>query len=152
MRKQLILVTTVALLAGCAPGANDELQGLVDEVAPVEGEMIECNWGTTWGDDSGSYYDCFYLVPGSLKDVGRAVLDRLAERGFIVTCRMDSHTIELIGARDETMFYADILARGFVHGRNIEESDVDVPRGHVLIEVAAFEDDAGVQPGRLCAY
>lgn len=152
MRKQLTFVTAVALLAGCAPGANDELRGVVDEVRPPEGNMLECNWGTSWGDESGSYYDCFYLVPGKLRNVGQAVLTRLAERGFIVTCRMDAHTIELIGTREGTMFYADILAKGFVHGRNVDESDVDVPKGHVLIEVAAIEDDAGVQPGRLCAY
>src|SRR5215210_224535 len=151
MLRQLTLLLAVALLAGCAPGSNDELRGLVDDVAPAERQMIECNWGTSWGDDSGSYYDCFYLVPGKLNGVGRAVLKGLAQHGFTVTCRMDAHTIELIGAREGTMFYADILSRGFVHGRNVDESDVDVPQGHVLIEVAAIEGDAGVQPGRLCA-
>jgi hypothetical protein len=49
------------------------------------------------------------------------------------------------------MFYADILATGFVHGRNVDAADVDIPKGHVLVEIAAVEDDAGIQPGRLCA-
>jgi hypothetical protein len=50
------------------------------------------------------------------------------------------------------MFYADILTNGFVHGRNVEASDVDIPTGHVLVEIAAIEDDACIQPGRLCAH
>jgi hypothetical protein len=151
LRKQLVIIAGVAFLAACAPGANSELRGLVEEVAPAERSMLECNWGTNWGTDSGSYYGCFYFVPGKLRVVGEAVLDRLAARQFTVTCRTDSHSIELVGSRGGTMFYAEILANGFVHGRNVDASDVDIPPGHVLVEVAAVEDDAGVQPGRLCA-
>jgi hypothetical protein len=150
MRKQLV-IAAVAFLAACAPGANAELRGLVEEVAPAERSMVECNWGTNWGEDSGSYYGCFYFVPGKLRAVAEAVLDRLAARQFTVTCRTDSHSIELVGSRGDTMFYADILATGVVHGRNVDASDVDIPPGHVLVEVAAIEDDSGVQPGRLCA-
>jgi hypothetical protein len=76
----------------------------------------------------------------------------MAARGFTVTCRSDSHSIELTGWRGGTMFYADILTNGFVHGRNVEASDVDIPTGHVLVEIAAIEDDACIQPGRLCAH
>jgi hypothetical protein len=152
MRRKLVLIAAVAFVAGCAPGANEELRGLVDEVAPAERSMLECNWGTNWGSESGSYYGCSYFVPGRLKRVGQAVLNRMAARGFTVTCRVDAHAIELTGARDGTMFYADILANGFIHGRNVEAADVDIPRGHVLVEIAAIEDDAGVQPGRLCAH
>jgi hypothetical protein len=152
MRARLILLATVVLLAaGCAPGSNDELRGLVDDVRPANGEMLECNWGTNWGAESGSYYNCFYIVPGKVDKVGRDVLDRIAALGFTVTCRTDAHTVELIGARGGTMFYADVLGNGFVHGRNVDESDVDLPPGSVLVELAAFEDDAGIQPGRLCA-
>jgi hypothetical protein len=59
--------------------------------------------------------------------------------------------IELVGSRGDTMFYADILANGFVHGRNVDASDIDIPPAHVLVDVAAIEDDPGVQPGQLCA-
>ena len=152
MRTPLVLVAVAVLLAaGCAPGADGELRSLVEEVAPAEGELVECNWGTNWGADSGSYYDCFYIVPGKVRPVGRDVLDRVAALGFTVTCRTDAHTVELIGARGGTMFYADILGKWFVHGRNVEEADVELPPGSVLVELAAFEDDAGIQPGRLCA-
>lgn len=151
MRKQLVLIATVAFVAACAPGANEELRALVDDVAPAERSMLECNWGTNRGSESGSYYGCFYFVPGRLKQVGQAVLDRVAAYGFTVTCRVDSHSIELTGSRDGTMFYADILATGFVHSHNVDAADVDIPKGHVLVEIAAIEDDAGVQPGRLCA-
>ena len=49
------------------------------------------------------------------------------------------------------MFYADIIGNGFVQGRNVDESDVHLPPGSVLVELAAFEDEAGIQPGWLCA-
>ncbi len=81
-------------------------------------------------------------------------LTRVAARGFTVTCRVGTHAVEMVGARGGTMFYADVVAKGFVHGRNVSmwsEWEVDVPPGRVLVEVAAFEDDAGFQPGRLCA-
>ncbi len=151
MRKQLFIVASVFFLAGCAPGANSELRGLVDEVTPAQRSMLECNWGKNWGGESGSYYGCYYFVPGKLTSVSQAVLDGLAARGFTVTCRTDRHAIELIGARRGTMFYADILAQGFVHGRNVEASDVDLPPGHVLLDVSAVESNAGIQPGRLCS-
>ena len=76
----------------------------------------------------------------------------MAANGFTVTCRIDAHAIELTGSRNGTMFYADILANGFIHGRNIEAADVDIPRGHVFVDIEAVEDDAGVQPGRPCAH
>jgi hypothetical protein len=151
MRKHLVLICTVAFVAACAPGANEELQGLVDGVAPAENDIVECNWGTSWGSESGSYYGCFYFVPGRLKRVGQAVLEQMAAHGFTVTCRVDAHAIELTGSRDGTMFYADILANGFIHGRNVDAADVEIPRGQVFVDIAAVEDDAGVQPGRLCA-
>jgi hypothetical protein len=46
MRTHLVLLAAAVLLAaGCAPGADGELRSLVDEVAPADGEMVECNWG-----------------------------------------------------------------------------------------------------------
>jgi hypothetical protein len=75
----------------------------------------------------------------------------MAAHGFTVTCRVDADAIELTGSRDGTMFYVDILANGFIHGRNVDAADVDIPRGQVFVDIAAVEDDAGVQPGRLCA-
>jgi hypothetical protein len=148
MRTQIALATTLGLLlAGCAPGANEELRGLVEEAKPANAQMIECNWGTNWGDSSGSYYSCVYLVPGGVRRVGQEVLEDIAERGFIVTCRVTRREIELLGARGETMVYAGVVASGSEPGSNVSLS---LPRGQVLVEVAAFEDDAGVQPGRLC--
>ncbi len=77
-----------AVFAGCAPGANEELRALVDDVAPAEGEIVECTWGTNWGSESGSHYGCFYVVRGTLRPVAKAVLTRVAARGFTVTCRV----------------------------------------------------------------
>ena len=130
----------------CAPGANEELKGLVDGVAPAKNDILECNWGTSWGSDRARTDGCFYFAPGRLKSVGEAVLARMASQGFTVTCRVDAHAIELTGSRDGTMFYADILANGFIHGRNVEAAEVDIPRGHVFVDIAAVEDDAGLQP------
>ena len=146
MRTHLLLAAAALvapLLAACAPGANGELRSLVEEVAPIDGEMVECNWGTNWGDDSGSYYGCFYAARGTAAEVAQILIAEAAERGFIVTCRVQAREVELIGARDDTMLYAHVMARRL--------SDADLPQGHVLVEVVAFEDEAGVQEGRLCA-
>jgi len=146
MRTHFLLAAAVAvalLLVACAPGANGELRTLVEEVAPVDGEMLECNWGTNWGGESGSYYGCSYVARGTTAKVAQTLILEAAERGFTVTCRAGAREVELIGARDATMLYADVLARRL--------SDLDLPQGHVLVEVVAFEDDAGVQEGRLCA-
>jgi len=105
--------------------------------------MDECNWGTNWGDDSGSYYGCFYAARGTAAEVAQILIAEAAERGFTVTCRVQAREVVLIGARDDTMLYAHVMARRL--------SDADLPQGHVLVEVVAFEDDAGVQEGRLCA-
>jgi hypothetical protein len=157
MRTPTLLFAAVAaalVAAGCAPGRNDDLKEVVDGVAPVEGDMLECSWATNWGTDSGSYYDCFYLVRGKPRVVAGLVLERLRNEGFIVSCRANKTTVEMIGTRGGTLFLADVLGRGFVHGRNVSASDVDIPRGHVLVELAAAEgeaDDVGPPPGYLCA-
>jgi hypothetical protein len=152
MRTQLAIAATLAAFAaGCAPGMDDELKGLVDGVAPTDAQMLGCDWAKTWGNESGAYYRCVYVAPGRLRRVGTGVLTDIAAQGFTVTCRTDRTTVELTGARDGAMMYADVLAPGFVHGRNLTASDIAVPRGSVVVELVATNEDAGVQPGRLCA-
>lgn len=157
MRTPIVLAAAVAVLllgVGCAPGRNDDLKEVVDAAAPIGSDMLECSWATNRGSDSGSYYDCFYMVRGKPRAVARLVLDRLREQGFIVSCRANRMAVEMLGSRDGTVFYADVLGRGFVHGRNVSASEVEVPHGHVLLELAAAEgeaEDVGPPPGYLCA-
>lgn len=154
MRTPILVVLATALLAGCAPGRDDDLREAVDRAAPTGSTTLGCEWGKSWGSGSGAYYDCFYLVKGKPRQVARRVLARLREQGFIVSCREQSYEIEMLGAREETAFFVDVLGHGFIQAQNVSASDVDLPPGHVLVELAAIKgeaDDVGPPPGYLCA-
>jgi hypothetical protein len=141
----------LVLAAGCAPGRDDELKELVDEVAPTGARQLGCGWETRWGSDSGSVYDCYYVVPGRPRDLGRLVLTRVAEHGFTVSCRTAKGAVELLGMRDGGMFYVGIASRAAATTSAV--SQADIPPGYVLVELAATKDeDASIISGStICA-
>jgi hypothetical protein len=134
----LSLPLVLAVLAGCAPGANGELRTLVDGVAPVGRSTVECEWGSNYGSDAAgevkSYYGCAWLVRGKPNRVSRALRSRLAARGFFVTCRQDAKTIELSGTRGANTVDVNVLAPGVV-----VSPDLVVPPRHVYVVIAAQE-------------
>jgi hypothetical protein len=148
MRLSLALAClAVALLAGCAPGANGELRGLVEELAPANRSMVECEWGSSsYVSDPKSYYGCQYFVPGKLELVSRGLASRLAARGFAVSCKSGIHSIKLTGARGQNTIYADILADGFEFASNVSPSDVDIPAGDVFLDIWALEERPASRP------
>jgi hypothetical protein len=141
------------LFAGCAPGRDDDLKQLVDDVAPAGAQLLGCGWEKRWGSDAGSFYDCYYVIPGRPRDIGRLVLARIAGHGFVVSCRTTRGVVELLGARDGGMFYAGVVARTAAAGGAAGVSRADIPQGYVLVELAATKDkNAGILPGtRICA-
>ena len=42
----IVFVGTAAILAGCAPGANDELLAPIEDVA-LPGSSLGCEWGSS---------------------------------------------------------------------------------------------------------
>jgi hypothetical protein len=135
------------LLAGCAPGANGELRGLVEELVPAKRSMLECEWGSSsYVSDPKSYYGCFYFVPGKLERVSRRLASRLAAHGFAVSCSSGVQSVRLTGLRGENTVYVDLLADGFEHGSNVSPSDVDIPAGQVFLDISAQEERLESRP------
>lgn len=135
-------------LAGCAPGANGELRGLVEELAPAKRSMLECEWGSSsYISDPRSYYGCFYFVPGKLEGVSRGIASRLAAHGFAVSCSSGVQSVRLTGLRGQSTVYADVLANGSQHGSNVSPSEVDIPSGQVFLDISAREERLERRPG-----
>jgi hypothetical protein len=136
-----------ALLAGCSPGANGELRGLVDELVPAKRSMLECEWGSSsYVSDPKAYYGCFYLVPGKLEPVSRGLASRLAARGFAVSCSSGVQSFRLTGLRGQNTVYVDVLADGFEYGSKVSPSDVDIPAGQVFLDISAQEERLESRP------
>lgn len=137
----LSLFAATALLAGCAPGADEELRTLVEDMTPADREMVECNWGRNWGDGGPDrYYGCAYFVRGTARVVSLDVYTRLEAMGFVVGCERRAGSLWLTAVRGPT------LVQGAVHPRAV---DVAIPSGHVALEVIAGE--GGVAPPTMAA-
>jgi hypothetical protein len=144
----LALLTAVSLLTGCAPGANDELRSLVDEIAPTGRSTVGCQWQSNWGSaEVKSYYGCMWYVPGTIPRVGRPIVSRAIANGFTVFCDGSAKTFEASGAQGKKALSIEVLADGFVTSENVSAEDVDIPPGHVLVGIAVAELDANAPRG-----
>jgi hypothetical protein len=144
----LACLAAASLLTGCAPGANDELRSLVDEIAPADRSTVGCEWQSTWGStDVKSYYGCSWYVPGTIPRVGRPIISRAIANGFTVYCDGGAKTFEAQGARGKKALAVEVLAPGFVSSEMISAADVDIPVGHVLVAIGAAELQARAPRG-----
>jgi hypothetical protein len=152
MARRLAVVASLAVasvLTGCAPGADDELRGLVDDLAPAEKEMVSCEWESTWGGSSGvkSYYGCAWLVRGTIRRVGRPLVSRAVGNGFTVYCRGADNTFEVIAARGKKGLAMEVIAPGHARSSNISAEQDDIPRGHVLVRIGAAKFESAAPQG-----
>lgn len=149
-RRRLAVVPLLAagLLTACAPGRNDELRSLVDDIAPAQKEMVGCEWESTWGGSSNvkSYYGCAWVVPGTIARVGRPLVSRAVANGFTVYCRGADKTFEVIAARGKKGLAMEVIAPR-AGSANISAGQDDIPRGHVLVRIGAAEFDSGAPEG-----
>jgi hypothetical protein len=139
-----ILAATIVALVGCAPGADGELKGLIDEVVPARHEMVECEWGRNWGGGGpDKYYGCVYLVAGKSAPVSQVLFTRLETRGFVVECIGGMGRLQLNAERGETVLHA------VIHRAQV---DASIPPGHVAVELAATKgaEHETVVPGFQC--
>jgi hypothetical protein len=144
----LACIAATAMLTGCAPGANDELRSLVDEIAPAKRKMKGCEWQTIRGAaEAKSYYACTWYVPGTMARVGRPIISRAIANGFTVYCEGAGEAFEAQGSRGKTGLVVIVLGPGFVSTETISADDVDIPAGHVLVTIGAVEFDARVPRG-----
>jgi hypothetical protein len=131
------------LLAGCAPGANDELRSIVDDIAPAARSTVGCKWESNWGSvDVKSYYGCSWYVPGTIAQVGRPIVSRAIAKGFTVYCDGGANTFEVAGARGKKALAVKVLAHGFVSSKGVSAEDSKIPPRHVLVSIEAAELDA----------
>jgi hypothetical protein len=136
----LAWLAAASLLTGCAPGANDELRSLVDEIAPADRSTVGCEWESNWGSaDVKSSYACSWYVPGTIASVGRPIVSRAVANGFTVYCDGGAKHFEVAGASGKKALVVEVLADGFVSSETVSSEDVDIPPGHVLVAIGAAE-------------
>jgi hypothetical protein len=138
----LVLVIAASLLAGCAPGADDELRGLVDETAPDKRDMVECAWGSSsFEGEPKAYYGCSWYVPGDLAHVSFALQKRLAGGGLGLSCREGLQSFGFtLDSETNTVVYAEVHGEGSRGGLFVAPGDYDIPPGHVLVEITARKE------------
>ena len=148
------VLAAASLLTGCAPGANDELRSMVEEIAPASKSMVGCQWQSNWGSaEVKSFYGCMWYVPGTIPRVGRPIVSRAIANGFKVYCDGTAKTFEASGAHGTKALSIEVLADGFPSSENISAEDVDIPPGHVLVGIAVAELKADAprgDPGTRC--
>jgi hypothetical protein len=152
-----LVVALVVVVFVWAPGRNDHLKALVDEVALPGASSLDCEWGaSSYDSEPRSWYGCWQYVPDSLGHAGRAVLDRLAARGFTVSLAVphDGHAVRLTGRRGADVVCVDVLERGFANGRNTAPEEIDPSPGEVFVDIWTVEPRAPGQPrcGALPAF
>ena len=150
--RAIACVAAIGAVAGCAPGASDELRALVDEVT-VRGDWHGCEWGSSSFDsEPKSCYGCWDYVPGSLESVALEIYYGLDKRGFAVKAGRDARSVRLTAARRAQTLCVDVLAPGFARGRNTAPSEVHIPPTEVFVDVWAAEPRAaGTATARACA-
>jgi hypothetical protein len=151
----LASLAAASLLSGCAPGANDELRSLVDEIAPADRDTVGCEWESNWGSaDVKSYYGCAWYVPGTIARVGRPLVSRAIAKGFTVYCEGGEKAFEIAGVQGKKGLRVIVVAHGFVSSEQLVVDDAgDIPPGHVLVSIGAAELEArapGLDPSSRC--
>jgi hypothetical protein len=142
MRVFAAIFASVALGAslGCAPGADDELRALVDQAELPETKYYGCEWGSSsYANEPKSWYGCWDYVAGDLTQVASTVRSRLAAKGFNVLSKRAPRTLQLTAFRGGDILCVDVLAAGFVAGRNTSPPEVDISPGEVFVDVWASE-------------
>jgi hypothetical protein len=135
----LASVVCACMFAGCAPGANDELRKLVDDVAPAERSTVGCEWESNWGSaEVKSSYGCSWHVAGTIARVGRPIVSRLVANGFKVYCTGGEGSFEVRASRGKIGVVVEVIAENF-RSQTISAEDLDIPRGHVLVSIGAAE-------------
>lgn len=142
MRFAAALAATAVLLAGCMIGVDDELKGQVEAMAPNGSTTFECNAEKNWGSaDVKALYQCFYGAPGSLEQVGNELLFSAGAAGFSVACDAGRHKYVLEGVSGDKRVSIEILERGFVTAQHVTPADVEIPAGHVLVDILVVKLD-----------
>jgi hypothetical protein len=142
----VLLVSAVTLLgpSGCAPGANAELKGVVEEAILPGMDASSCEWGSsTYPSEPKSWYGCWDYVRGDAAHVGKKVRSRLRSQGFDVSTGRTELTVELTAVRGSQTVCVDVLAPGFVDGRNTSPEEIDLDRGEVFVDVWMVEPRDG---------
>lgn len=137
-----VAVVALGALWAWAPGRNDELKAIVEEVWLAGASSNDCEWGSSsFESEPRSWYGCWQYVAGSLGDTGRVVQRRLESSGFRVHREpvRDKRVVSLTGARGTDVVCVDVLAPGFQVGRNSAPQEIDPSPGQVFVDIWTVE-------------
>ena len=134
------VVAVVGLASGCALSPNGDLKALVGEAGFAGSSPYGCKWGSSnFPNEPKSWYGCWDYVPGRLGRVSRVVGARLVAHGFRVTAARGFLSVYLTAVRGTDTLCVDVLAPGFVHGRNTDPFEVNPGAREVFVDVWAVE-------------
>jgi len=129
MRSALVCVIAVGALlglSGCTPGANDQLKRVVEAALLPGMDSSSCEWGaSSFENEPSSWYGCWDYVSGEPVRVGGTIRSQLSSQGFDVFMSRGHLTVELMAVRHSAIVCVDVLAPGFVDGRNTSPEEVD---------------------------
>jgi len=149
MRSALVCVIAVGALlglSGCTPGANDQLKRVVEAALLPGMNSSSCEWGaSSFENEPSSWYGCWDYVSGEPVRVGGTIRSQLSSQGFDVFMSRGHLTVELMAVRHSAIVCVDVLAPGFVDGRNTSPEEVDPGPGEVFVDVwtAELRDGSG---------
>ena len=127
---------TLLSLSGCAPGANDDLKAVVENTFLPGMDSTSCEWGSSsYENEPKSWYGCWAYVSGDVERVGDAMHSRLNSHGFDVSRNRTDFTVELTAVRNSETVCVDVLAPGFVAGRNTSPDEINPDPGEVFVDV-----------------
>ena len=139
-----VIAIAVLVGSGCAPGANGELKRAVEEALLPGMDSSSCEWGaSSYENEPKSWYGCWGYVPGNLVGVGGTIQSRLSSHGFDVSTNATGSTVEVTAVRGSETVCVDVLAPGFLDGRNTSPEEINPDPGEVFVDVWMAEPRDG---------
>ena len=119
---------------------NPRLARVVESVLLPGMDRSSCEWGSsTHSTEPRSWHGCWDYVPDDLRRVGKRVDARLDSQGFRVSQTSTDRTIAFTAVRKSETVCVDVLAPGFIDGRNTSPSEINPDPGDVFVDVWMVE-------------
>jgi hypothetical protein len=121
---------------------NTELKRVVDAVLlpGMDKGPSQCEWGSSnHENEPKSWFGCWDYVSGDPVRISKTVQSRLRSRGFAVSGIPAHLAVHFTAVRKGTTVCVDVLAPGFLDGRNTDPDEINPDPGDVFVDVWMVE-------------